>query len=63
MITVSEAQKKLIRNGYDIDLQSPYRELTILNAKHPEVKEFLQNEGYEGNFITIRKKGNDNKYL
>ena len=63
MITVSEAQKKLIRNGYDIDLQSPYRELTILNAKHPEVKEFLKNEGYEGNFITIRKKGNDNKYL
>lgn len=63
MITVSEAQKKLIRNGYTVDMQPCYRELTILNSKHQEVKEFLQNEGYDGNFITIRKKGNDNKYL
>lgn len=58
MITVSEAQKKLLRNGYAIDLQSPYRELTILNAKHQEVKEFLHGNEYEGDFITIRKKNN-----
>lgn len=56
MITVSEAQKKLIRNGYTVDMQLCYRELTILNSKHLEVKEFLRNEGYEGDFITIRKK-------
>ena len=42
---------------YTLDLLKNINiELTILNSKHQEVKEFLRNEGYEGDFITIRKK-------
>ena len=56
MIQINEAQKRLIEARYTVDMQSPYKELTILNAKYNEVKSFLVDNGYEGNIIVIGKK-------
>lgn len=53
MIPVHEAQKKLIQAGYTVDMQSPYHELTILNAKYDDVKRFLNEQGYEGRIVVI----------
>ena len=53
---VNEAQKRLIEAGYTIDMQSPYKELTILNTKYNDVKTFLLEKGYDGNIIVIGKK-------
>lgn len=50
-----EAQRRLIEAGYTVDLQSPYRELTILDAKYDDVKTFLRDKGYEGDVIVIGK--------
>lgn len=55
MIQVHEAQRRLIEAGYTVNLQSPYRELTILDAKYDDVKAFLRDKGYEGNVIVIGK--------
>jgi hypothetical protein len=56
MMQVNEAQKRLIEAGYTIDMQSPYKELTILNAKYNEAKSFLVDNGYNGDIIVIGKK-------
>ena len=61
MMQVNEAQKRLIEAGYTVDMQSPYKELTILNAKYNDVKTFLLEKGYEGNIIVIGKKKELNK--
>lgn len=58
---VNEAQKRLIEAGYTVDMQSPYKELTILNAKYNDVKTFLLEKGYDGNIIVIGKKKELNK--
>lgn len=55
MIPINEAHKRLIAEGYDVCLQSPYRELTILNASYPSVKQYLLEQGYEGNIIVVGK--------
>ena len=55
MIQMHEAQRRLIEAGYTVDLQSPYRELTILDAKYDDVKAFLREKGYEGDVIVIGK--------
>jgi hypothetical protein len=55
MTQVNEAQKRLIEAGYTVDLRSPYRELTILDAKYDDVKTFLREKGYEGDIIVIGK--------
>ena len=56
MIPVHEAQRRLIRAGFLIDMQSPFRELTILDAKYEDVKGYLREQGYEGNIVVIGKK-------
>ena len=56
MMQVNEAQKRLIEAGYTVDMQSSYKELTILNAKYNDVKTFLLEKGYDGNIIVIGKK-------
>ena len=56
MISVHEAQKRLVRAGYRLDFQSPYKELTILDSRYEDVKRFLAEQGYQGNFICIGKK-------
>ena len=56
MLTIQEAQRRLIREGYVVDLKSPYRELTILNARYDDVKGFLLRNGYEGNILVIGEK-------
>ena len=56
MIPVHEAQKLIIQAGYTVDLRSPYRELTILDAKYDDAKAFLREKGYEGDVIVIGKK-------
>ena len=56
MIQINEAQKRLIEAGYTVDMQSPYKELTILNAKYNEAKSFLVDIGYNGDIIVIGKK-------
>lgn len=55
MVRINEAQRRLIEAGYTVDLQSPYRELTILDAKYDDVKAFLREKGYEGDVIVIGK--------
>lgn len=55
MIPVHEAQKLLIQVGYTVDMQSPYRQLTILDAKYEDVKRFLIENGYVGDIIVIGK--------
>lgn len=55
MIPVHEAQKLLIQAGYTVDMQSPYRQLTILDAKYEDVKSFLIENGYAGDIIVIGK--------
>lgn len=55
MIQMHEAQRRLIESGYTVDLRSPYRELTILDAKYDDVKAFLREKGYEGDVIVIGK--------
>ena len=55
MVRINEAQRRLIEAGYTVDLQSPYRELTILDAKYDDVKAFLREKGYEGDIIVIGK--------
>ena len=55
MLQMHEAQRRLIEAGYTVDLQSPYRELTILDAKYDDVKAFLREKGYEGDVIVIGK--------
>lgn len=62
MIPVHEAQKLLIQAGYTVDMQSPYRQLTILDAKYEDVKSFLIKNGYAGDIIVIGKvKGKTNQ--
>lgn len=56
MISINEAQKRLVQAGYTLDLQSPYKELTILDAYYPSVKQYLLEQGYEGNIIVIGKR-------
>lgn len=55
MIPVHEAQKRLIMAGYTVDMQTPYRQLTILDAKYEDVKSFLIENGYVGDIIVIRE--------
>lgn len=55
MIPVHEAQKLLIQAGFTVDMQSPYRQLTILDAKYEDVKRFLIENGYVGDIIVIGK--------
>lgn len=55
MLQMHEAQRRLIEAGYTVYLQSPYRELTILDAKYDDVKAFLREKGYEGDIIVIGK--------
>ena len=56
MIPIREAQKLLIKAKYKVDMQCPYKELTILDAKYAEVKKFLTDNGYEGNIVVVGKK-------
>lgn len=60
MIQQHEAQKLLIQAGFAVDMQSPYRNLTILDAKYDEVKSFLVENGYQGDIIVYGKKRNEN---
>lgn len=55
-----EAQRKLIMSGYTVNMQSPYRNLTILDAKYEEVKSFLVENGYQGDIIVYGKKRYEN---
>lgn len=56
MIPMHEAQRKLIMSGFTVDMQSPYRNLTILNSRYEDVKRFLIESGYEGDIVVIQKK-------
>lgn len=55
MIQQHEAQKLLIQAGFAVDMQSPYRQLTILDAKYEDVKNFLIENGYVGDIVVIRE--------
>ena len=55
MIPVHEAQKRLIQEGFLVDMRSPFKELTILDAKYEDVKSFLKEQGYDGNIVVIGK--------
>lgn len=56
MIPMHEAQKRLLHAGYVCDLQSPYREVTIINAKIKDVKKFMEDIDYEGKYVCIGEK-------
>ena len=56
MIQVHEAQRLLVEAGYEVDLQPRYKNLTVLNASHKEVKKFLLEHGYDGDVIVIGTK-------
>ena len=60
MIPAHEAQRKLIQAGFTVSMQSPYRNLTILDAKYDEVKSFLTENGYQGDIIVYGKKRHEN---
>ena len=60
MIPMHEAQRRLIQEGFTVSMQSPYRNLTILDAKYEEVKSFLVENGYQGDIIVYGKKRNEN---
>ena len=55
MMPEHEARKLLIEAGYTVDMHSPYRQLTILDAKYEDVKSFLIENGYAGDIIVIGK--------
>ena len=55
MMPEHEARKLLIEAGYTVDMQSPYRQLTILDAKYEDVKSILIENGYAGDIIVIRE--------
>lgn len=59
MIPMHEAQRKLIQAGFTVSTQSPYRNLTILDAKYDEVKSFLTENGYVGDIIVYGKQRNE----
>lgn len=59
MIPMHEAQRKLIQAGFTVNTQSPYRNLTILDAKYEEVKSFLTENGYMGDIIVYGKQRNE----
>lgn len=56
MITEADAQKKLVSSGFSVDLMSPYREVTIINAKIKDVKKFMEDIDYEGKYVCIGEK-------
>lgn len=56
MITQDEAHKKLIANGFQLLLQSPYPFPIIMNARFDVVAEFLHGIGYHGEFACINDK-------
>lgn len=56
MIDRFEAQKLLIKNGYKVLVNSPYRVPVVLESKFEDVKRFLDEQGYTGGFIVIRRK-------
>lgn len=60
MIPMHEAQRKLIQAGFTVSTQSPYRNLTILDAKYEEVKSFLTENGYQGDIIVYGKQRDKN---
>lgn len=47
-------------SGFTVNMQSPYRNLTILDAKYEEVKSFLVENGYQGDIIVYGKKRHEN---
>lgn len=55
MIAEIDARRQLLQAGFQIDLQCPYRELTVLNAKYKDVREFLNGIGYDGKIAVIGK--------
>ena len=55
MIQQHEAHKLLIQAGFTVNMQSPYRQLTILDAKYEDVKNFLIENGYVGDIVVIRE--------
>ena len=56
MIPMHEAQKRLISEGYTVDMHSNYREVTIINAKIKDVKQLFDDIGYEGKYVCIGEK-------
>lgn len=56
MIDRYEAQKLLIKNGYKVLINSPYRVPVVLESKFEDVKRFLDEQGYTGGFAVIRTK-------
>ncbi len=65
MIPMHEAHKALVRNHYQVWMQSPYKCPVVIGAKFSDVADFLHSQGYEGEFIVINqkkeKKGLDRK--
>lgn len=61
MIPQHEAHKALVQNHYKVWMQSPYKCPVVFGAKFKDVAEFLHSQGYEGEFIVINQRQNNNK--
>ena len=51
-----EAQEALVKAGFALDLMTPYRVPTIINAKIKDVKKFMEDIDYEGKYVCIGEK-------
>lgn len=60
MISEDMARRLLLSNKYMVNMQSPYRNLTILDAKYDEVKSFLVENDYMGDIIVYGKNKDKN---
>jgi hypothetical protein len=57
MIPEHDAKKLLIKAGYTVDMQSPYRHVTVVDAPNTKkVHEFLRSNGYEGDYVAIGRR-------
>lgn len=60
MISEHEAQKALIKAGFTLDLMTPYRVITIVNAKSKNTRKFFDEIDYEGKYVVIGEKRSQN---
>lgn len=56
MIDPFEAHKMLVKNGFEVLKNSPYKIPIVLNARYDAVEYFLREWNYQGSFGVINEK-------
>lgn len=55
MISAHEAHRLLVRSGYEVLINSPYKYPVVYNTPFKDVAEFLHSNGYQGMFLCINE--------